>query len=96
MQIFRDNPYPKHLYKVGVPNGLYVSDKLQLEKALQDGFSETYVVQEWPKWVGPPDEQICDPALGTVTLVSKGGGPCHNAKEEKERLALLAKNKHTE
>lgn len=97
MQVFKDNPFPEHLFHKDYPNGLYVSDKKELAEALAKGFSRTYIPREYPKWVGPHDKQEVIPQAdgkgGTyhdIVMVPQGGKICQNKEEEDAHLALLA------
>ena len=105
MELFKDNHFPQVLYKAGAENlnGKYVHKKDELAAAIKDGWQTTPLFREFPKWVGPPDEQeIVELRDGQgklyheVKMVNKGGKKCQNAEEERAHLALLASQEETE
>ena len=99
MQVFADNPFPQRMYKAGIENinGRYVNRKEDIQAALADGWSHQPIHSEWPKWVGPHNEEVSvtvpDGKGGfyqEIHYESRGGKVCQNAKEEAEHLEVLA------
>jgi hypothetical protein len=98
MQLFKDNDFPKRLYKAGQENinGKFVSNKNELREANLQGWQESPIGFEYPKWVGPPDVQelieLKDGQGKTYyesKLISKGGKICDSAEKEQEHLEFL-------
>lgn len=98
MKVFHqgDNPYPVVLFKAGYPECKYVSSKKEMQEAVMDGWSETPVQHDYPKWVGPHDEQVITQGEDKAYVTSwkpMGGKLCKNAAEEKAHLELIASTK---
>lgn len=51
MEVFKDNKYPQHLFRIDSPEGLYVTTNEEKADALNNGWQDSYVPRNYPKWV---------------------------------------------